>query len=315
LTLYGNDFALMKQSFDKGDITRAITYARTHALQGDVNAMYDLGLLYYAKGDISKAKTWLERSVKNDGKGYLGLAILLFESAHDRNAYVKVQNMLINAPQSKLTKALMAVSKDLASARNDASAEDYLLVAELFLDDVIIHKNMQIGLYLTNTAAKKGSARAMEIMGDAYWRSNYTVDTLIVAPQTGNALNIALEYYRSAAALGNLDATAKMGKLFIIGPRNLRRIQYGVEQILKAAQGGSALGAKMAGELYMHGQGVRADRQEAMKWYLKATQICDVNLTLSRLYADEAEKYAQAYKKCSQEYAQKQKYHILFEQF
>ena len=166
-------------------------------------------------------------------------------------------------------------------------------------------------------AAKKGNDEAMVIMGDAYWRSNYTVDTLMVAPQTGNALNMALEYYRDAAALGNMEATAKMGKLHIIGPRNLRRIQYGVEQILRSAESGNALGAKMAAELYMNGQGVRANRQQAFEWYLKATDICDVNKVVSNMYAqgEEAKKYAEAYKECTKEGSVKRRYHILFEPF
>ena len=317
LALFGSDFNAMKTSFDKGDINRAINYARTNAMKGNIEAMYNLGLLYYAKGDAKKAKTWLERSVKNEGKGELGLAILLFDSARDRKGYERVSTALINAPKTALSSSLMAVSKDLSSDRDDASAEDYLRVAELFIDDKVIYPNLQRGLYLTNRAAKKGSERAMEIMGDAYWRSNYTVDTLMVAPQTGNALNLALEYYRSAAALGNMDATAKMGKLHIIGPRNLRRIQYGVEQILKSANADSALGAKMAAELYMNGQGVRANRQQALEWYLKATDICDVNKVLSNMYGrgDEAKKYAEAYNTCAKEGSVKRRYHILFEPF
>ena len=317
LTLFGSDFNSMKTSFDKGDINRAINYARTNAMKGNIEAMYDLGLLYYAKGDAKQAKTWLERSIKNDGKGELGLAILLFDSARDKKGFERVTTALINAQKTALSNSLMAVSKDLSLGRADASAEDYLRIAELFTDDKIIYPNLKRGLHLTNMAAKKGSERAMEIMGDAYWRSNYTVGTLIVAPQTGSALNYALEYYRDAAALGNMDATAKMGKLHIIGPRNLRRIQYGVEQILKSAESGSALGAKMAAELYMNGQGVRANRQQALHWYLKATDICDVNKVLSNMYGqgDEAKKYAEAYSVCTKEGSVKRRYHILFEPF
>jgi len=317
LSLFGSDFALMKTSFDKGDINRAITYARTNAMQGNIEAMYDLGLLYYSKGDVKQAKTWLERSIKNEGKGELGLAILLFDSARDKKGYERVTTALINAPKTALSKALMAVSKDLASARSDASAEDYLRIAELFIDDKIIYENLQRGLYLTDIAAKKGNDTAMEMMGDAYWRSNYTAGTLMVAPQTGRALNVALEYYRDAAALGNLDATAKMGKLHINGPRNLRRIQYGVGQILASANGGSALGAQMAAELYMNGQGVRASRQNALQWYLKATDICVVNRILANIYGkgEEAEKYAKAYADCTKKGSTKRRYHILFEPF
>ncbi len=317
LSLFGSDYVAMKASFDKGDINRAITYARTNAMKGNIPAMYDLGLLYYAKGSTKEAKTWLARSVKNDGKGQLGVSLIMFVQSQNRNGYQKVAESLINEPKGEIRDALMHVSKDLAANRRDASAESYLVLGELFSADKIIRPDMKTALFLIDQAAKKGNAKAMEMMGDAYWRSNYTVDSLMVAPQTGNALNVALEYYRDAAALGNLDATAKVGKLHIVGPRNLRRIQYGVEQILKSANGGSALGAEIAAELYMNGQGVRANRQQALEWYLKATEICEVNKVLANLYrqGEEAEKYAKAYETCTKEGSTKRRYHILFEPF
>ncbi len=317
LALFGSDFELMKASFDKGDMNRAIMYARTNAMKGNVAAMYDLGLLYYAAGSTKEAKTWLARSVKNEGRGELALGILLFSQSRNRNDYTKVRESLIDVPQGEIRDALMRVSKDLGENRHDASAESYLLLGELFSGDKIVRQDQRLSLFLINQAAKKGNAKAMEMMGDAYWRSNYTQDTLIVAPQTGNALNVALEYYSSAANQGELDAMAKMGKLHIIGPRNLRRIQYGVDLILKSANGGSALGAKMAAELYLNGQGVRANRQLAMEWYLKATEICEVNNILAQMYGsgEEAEMYAKAYDVCTQQASIKRKYHLLFETF
>jgi len=317
LSLFGSDFSAMKASFDKGDIARAISYTRTHAMQGSIPAMYDLGLLYYAKGSTKEAKTWLARSVKNDGKGALGMAIILFAQAQDRKGYEKVMESLINAPKGELRDALMAVSRDLANNRDEASAKDYLLLAEIYYYDRIVHPDLRIALYLTNQAARKGDAKAKEMMGDAYWRSNYTVDTLMVAPQTGNALNVALEYYRDASALGNLDATAKLGKLHIVGPRNLRRIDYGVQQILRAAEGGSALGAKMAAELYMNGQGIQANREQALKWYKKATEICDVNRILAQYYgnSEEGKAYSDSYNECNNKRSAKRRYHLLFEPF
>lgn len=317
LSLFGSDYASMKEAFDKGKINRAITIARTNAMKGNIPAMYDLGLLYYAKGDAKKARTWLERSVKNEGKGGLAVGLLLFAHSKNRDGYKKVMESLINEPKGEIRDALMAVSKDLAANRRDASAESYLVLGELFSTDIIIHPNMRMALFLTDQAAKKGSDKAQELMGDAYWRSAYTQDSSMVAFQTGNAAETALNYYRGAAALGNLEAMAKMGKLLLIGPYYLVDVRQGVSQILKSAEGGSALGAKMAAELYMNGQGVRANRQQALEWYLKATEICEVNKVLAKMYGqgEEAEMYAKAYKACAKEGSVKRRYHILFEPF
>lgn len=317
LSLFGSDYTAMKTAFEKGDVDRAISIARTNAMNGNITAMYDLGLLYYAKGSTKEAKTWLERSVKNDGKGQLGVSIILFSQSQNRAGYTKVAESLINVPNGKIRDALMAVSKDLAANRQEASPQSYLLLSELFSTGTIVLPDNRLALFLANQAAKKGNEKALEMMGDAYWRSDYTHDTAIAAPQTGNALNVALEYYGEAAKLGNLDALAKMGKLHIVGPRNLRKIQYGVDLILKAANSGSALGAKMAAELYMKGQGVRANRQQALEWYKKATDICDVNRVLANIYGagEEAASYAKVYETCMQENSAKQNYDLYLEEF
>ena len=317
LSLFGNEYAAMKSSFEEGNVERAIAYARMEAMNGNVAAMYDLGLLYYAKGSFNEARTWLERSVKNEGNGQLGVSTILFSQSRNREGYRKVMQSLIDVPKSPLRDALMAVSEDLSENRNEASAQSYLAVAELFSSDKIISPNPRIALFLTNQAAKKGNDKAMEMMGDAYWRSNYTKDTLMAAPQTGNALAIALEYYTDASGLGNLDAMAKAGKLYIIAPRNLRRINYGVELITQAANGGSSLAALMLGEMHLSGQGVSADRALAQQWLLKATDACEANRLLAELHdpGEEASAYAEAYKACSRSQSVGKAYHILFEPF
>ena len=317
LSLQAGDFEMMQKSFEKGDMSRAISVARNNAMAGSIEAMYDVGLLYYASGKTKEAKTWLGRSVKNDGKGALGLAILQFEQAQNRKGYEKAMELLINVPSSKTRDALMAVSRDMAKNRRDASASDYLILAELYYYDKIVRPNLRVALYLTNQASKKDDAKAMELMGDAYWRSNYTKNTLIVAPQTGNALNHAMKYYQRAMAKENVDAMAKLGKLHIVGPRNLRRTQYGVSLILKSAEANSSVGAQMAGELYAKGQGVRANRGEAIKWYKKATEICKVNNILAKALrgSNEGKVYAEAFASCTKKASSKRQYHLLFEAF
>ena len=317
IALFGSDYALMKKSFDKGDIKRAITYARTSAMQGDIAAMYDLGLLYYAKGETKKAKTWLERSAKNEGKGLLAVSLIMFTHSNNRDGYKKVTESLINEPKGKIRDALMAVSKDLSANRFDAPAEDYLLIGELFSYDKIVHTNMNKALFLINKAAEKGNVIALEKMGDAYWQSSYTKGSFIMAPQTGNRLQMAFTYYEKAVELGSVDAMAKLGKLYIIAPWMVNNIRKGSQLILMSAQGGSALGAQLAGEIYWNGQGVSADRKRSVEWYEKATDICEVNKLLAQYYQQgpQADTYRDAYEKCFQVSDKKREYHILFQPF
>ncbi len=317
LSLFGSDYALMKKAFDKGDINRAITLARTNAMRGNIPAMYDLGLLYYAKGDTKKAKVWLSRSVKNEGKGELAVSLILFVQSTNKADYINVTESLINEPSAKIRDALMAVSKDLAYNRYDAKAEDYLTLGELFSSDKIIHTDMRAALYLTNQAAKKGSVVAMEKMGDAYWQSSYTQGSFIMAPQSGNRLELAFEYYQKATELGSLDAMAKLGKLYIIAPWMVANAQKGSQLILTAAEGGSALAAQFAGELYWNGVGVYVNKTQALQWYKKATDVCEVNKILANYYhsGTEAESYSKAYKTCRVSSDARREYHILFQPF
>ena len=97
-------------------------------------------------------------------------------------------------------------------------------------------------------------------------------------------------------------------------------MQQGIRWILESANQGSALGAKMAAELYMQGQGVRLNRTLALEWYLKATSLCEVNETLSQLYLrsgdqKSAKQYADTFKKCSEKEDEPKSYHLLFEPF
>jgi len=126
-----------------------------------------------------------------------------------------------------------------------------------------------------------------------------------------------MEYYQKAMQKENLDAMAKLGKLHIVGPRNLRRIQYGVSLILKSAEANSSVGAQMAGELYANGQGVRMNRGEAIKWYKRAVDICVVNNILAKALrgSDEGKEYADAYSNCTKKASTKREYHLLFEKF
>jgi len=308
LSLYASDYSSMLESFDKGDTSRAIAYARGNATKGNSKAMYNLGLLYYSQGDIEKANYWFRDSVKNGGKGDVAISLILFSQGE----YEKVIELLKSNKSAKIRNALMNVSQDFAENKNDASAENYLLLGELFFRDKIVHLDTRSALFLIDIAAKKGNSEALEIMGDAY---NIMRESALKAPLQTNSLDIALEYYQQANELENYDAMAKMGEIHITGPRNLRKVQYGVEFIQKSASGGSALGAKLLADLYLagldrNGLGLGLDAKKALDWYTKATDICEVNNNLVS-----AHDYAQYYNYCQKESSITAGYTLLFEEF
>lgn len=308
LSLFGSDYDSMIDSFDNGDTNRAIAFARKNATQGNASAMYDLGLLYYSNGDVQRAQDWFEKSVKKDGKGKIGIALIMFSKAE----YTRVLEYLKSAKSGRMKSSLLKVSKDILENRSDASSDDYLLLGELFFKDKIVYPNARLALFLIDKSAQIGNMKAQEIMGDA---NNIMIVSSLEAPLLTNSLDIALKYYMKASNQGNYDAMAKMGEIHIVGPRNIRMVQRGIDFIQKSANGGSALGAKLLGDLYLkgidfNGLGVIYDAQKSLEWYRKATGLCEVNDKLTTV-----QEYSQYYNNCEKESSVTPGYRVLFEEF
>jgi len=248
LNLFGNDYTDMKEAFDKGDINRAIVYARNNATIGNVNAMYNLALLYYSKDSTTKAQQWFENSVKNGGEGKLGIALILFDKSKTKSDYKKILKRLENAQPNKITNALSDILNDLIDDKNDAPATSYVTIAELFSNDKLINPNNNLAFFLMEKAAQKGDPKALEMIADAY---NTMQKSPITAPRVQNTLLKAIKYYEQAYKLGNYDAMAKLGRLHLIGPRHVRRIPTGKQLIKDSAMHGSTLGNEMLKEGYM----------------------------------------------------------------
>ena len=240
--LFANNYTQMKKSFDKGEINRAIAYTRNSATSGDTNAMYNLALLYYSKGDIKKAQRWFENSVANGGQGRLGMALILFSKSKTQSDYKNVLKALKGVETNKISKILSDVVNDLIEKTNSVSAQSYLKLAELFSSDKLVRPNNDLAFFLIEKAAKKENPKALEMIADAY---NTMQKSPIIAPRVQNTLLIAIENYQKAYKLGNFDAMAKLGRLHLIGPRHVRRIEKGKKLIETSAKNGSTLGREM----------------------------------------------------------------------
>jgi len=245
--LFASDYSQMKKAFDNDRLNRAIAYARNSATSGNVNAMYDLGLLYYSKGSISKAQRWFKSSINQGGKGRLGVALILFSQSKTKTDYENVLKNLADAEASTISNTLLDVVEDLLKKQNNASAQSYLTLAELFSNDKLVHPNNNIAFFLLKKAAQKNNPKALEIIGDAY---NTLEKSKITAPRIQNTLIIAMDYYKKAYKLGNYDAMAKLGRLKLIGPRHIRRIAQAKELIKTSANKGSKIGEEIVENNY-----------------------------------------------------------------
>jgi len=242
LNLFGSDFTQMKEAFESGDTNRAISYARYNATNSNVDAMYNLGLLYYAKGSINKAQTWFENSVENGGKGKLGIALILFSKGKTQAQYEDILKILDGIEQNDIGDALVNVLNDLKDKQDNASANDYLLLAELFSSDKIVRRNNNLAFMLVKKAAQKENPKALEMIADAY---NTMKKSPITAPRSQNTLIKAISYYQQSYRLNNYDAMAKLGTLHIVGPRHVKRIKKGKELVKTAKANGSLVAKKI----------------------------------------------------------------------
>ncbi|MEA3369761.1 MAG: tetratricopeptide repeat protein [Campylobacterota bacterium] len=308
ISLFGSDYNSMIDSFENGDSDRAIVFARQNATLGNKEAMYNLALLYYSKGDIQRTEQWFNSSVKKGGKGAVGIGLIMLSRAQ----YSDVINSLNDSTSGTIRDSLVNVSHDLLENQDNASSQDYLLLGKLFYSDKIVHLNTKLALFLISKAADKGNREALAIMGDA---NNIMRPISLKAPLLTNSLSVALDYYMKASNLGDADSMAKMGELHIIGPRNIRMVQHGVDFVLKSANAGSPLGAKLLGDLYLqgldvNGLGLSMDHKKALKWYQKATTLCEANSKLST-----AQDYSHYYNSCQKESSITPGYSLLFEEF
>ena len=80
----------------------------------------------------------------------------------------------------------------------------------------------------------------------------------------------AYECYNAAANLGNMDAVARLGRLYILGNGVKKDIDTAISMLKKAAEAGSARGQNTLGWCYSNGEGVVQDASEAIKWFRKA---------------------------------------------
>lgn len=79
----------------------------------------------------------------------------------------------------------------------------------------------------------------------------------------------AYECYKVAADLGNMDAFARLGRLYLLGNGVEKNLKTAITMLKKAAEAGSAKGQNTLGWCYQNGEGVAENISEALKWYRK----------------------------------------------
>ena len=87
----------------------------------------------------------------------------------------------------------------------------------------------------------------------------------------------AMEWYKKAADLGNIDAVRKIGFLYRHGKGVPQDKAKGFKFIKQAADKGNVLAIFHVGESYRCGEGVTKDGYKALEWFKKAADLGNVD--------------------------------------
>lgn len=267
------------------DPQAAVHWLSMAADAGIAEAQHDLGAMY-SKGD-GVPQDW-------------GLAAKYLSAAAGQGkveSMFHVGELLYNSNPPQVEKAVYWLSK--AADAGDLASCSYL--GGMYLDGLGVPRDVNLAAQLIQHAANGGLPRAQYLLGRMYTEAagvpydfNQAVHWLTTAaanPQleSGNRAktlallgtiydgigasnnvarhpSLAMEYYRQAAELGQIDSQRLYGQRL----RDQQRYTEAIPWLREAATRGDRAAQNDLGTMYYNGQGVPQSRQEAIAWWIKA---------------------------------------------
>ena len=159
------------------------------------------------------------------------LIVLGYSSFQDVNAQVSIDSLLYKA-ECDDTAALIALG-------------------DAYMYGMGVEKNTSKSVVWYKKATKLGSSEAPRKLADYYatssWPNNY------------------VKYYKLAAERGDVIAQVKLADLYMADDFHTNK--SAAKWYLRAAENGHAEAQSNIGWMYIHGKGVKRDREEGIKWY------------------------------------------------
>ena len=190
------------------------------------------------------------------------------------DAYDLILDLLYNLKQSSEEKLIIQTPAQLEKAKKKAEEE---AAKKKAAEDAAAKKKA------AEDAAAKKKAEEEEVKRIAEEKVNKGIDLLEKGELYDNLIyknrNIdykkAYDYYLKAADKGNMDAVARLGRLYLFGHGVKENPQKAITMLRRAANAGSARGQSTLGYCYEIGRGVQYDIEEAVKWYSMAADQGD----------------------------------------
>lgn len=162
--VYASDIQKAREAYSKGDFTKAFSIVKLLATQGDIDAKYELGGMYY-KGqgtskNMKKAIFWWEQS--------------------DEQGYVKAQENLVHMYRSG--KEIQQNDKKylywLKKSANQGSPDMQFLLAYMYSSGEEIKKDENKAFYWPEKASQQNHPSAQFMLGYMYCRGYGTLQNL-----------------------------------------------------------------------------------------------------------------------------------------
>ena len=238
----------------EGNKAKAKEWYEKSAVRGNIEAMYDLGVLYDNEGDKEKAKEWYEKSAsKGDADAMNNLGVFY----EDNGERLKAKELYEKS-----------ASKGNANAMNNLG---------VFYED---NGERLKAKEWYEKSASKGNAGAMNNLGLLYYEERDKVkakewyEKAALKGKAGAMNNLGLLYYKEgdkekakelyekSAARGNTEAMNNLGEFY----DNEGDKEKAKEWYEKAALKGNAGAMNNLGRLYDN----EGDKEEAKEWYEKS---------------------------------------------
>ena len=256
-----DDYLIGLEAAKKGDFATALREWEPLAEQGDPNAQYNLGVMYYYGHGVSQ-----------DYKTAIKFYSLAAYQGH-ANAQNSLGNMYSRGegvPQNYKTAIKWYT---LAGEQGNSDAQNSLGV--MYENGYGVVQDNKTAIKWYTLAAEQDDVNALYNLGLMYSQG-------IVVPKD---YKTALKWYTLAAEQGNTNAQSYLGYMYRTGQGVAQNYKTAVKWFTLAAEQGESHSQSNLGNMYRTGQGVAQNYKTAVKWYRLAAEqgntISQLNLGLS----------------------------------
>jgi uncharacterized protein len=244
-------------------------------LKDDPNAQVQLGWMYYKVKDYQVALKWFRKAAEqNDAKAQVAIG--------------KMYEVGDGVPQNK-QQAVIWYQK----AAEQGYCEAQYICGLMYFDGVGVPKDYEQAIKWFVKASEQGKFMASIKLGEIYEQGK-------AVPQDYQQ---AVKWFLKAVEQGNYDVE-HIRSMYNEGKCELQDYEKAVKLIHKKAEQGDEFAQFQLAGMYLYGNGVPKDHQQAINWYLKVVEQDGSSARISqyqlgRIYSEGAgvpQNYVEAYK-------------------